>query len=71
MNQRWTEAKKAYDFGLPLIDKNTDDYWQAYANYAIVIAKLGDPERANEMIIEADEHGYTNGNACRSLASIL
>ena len=71
VNQRWTEAKKAYDFGLPLIDKNTDDYWQAYANYAVVIAKLGDPERANEMIIEADEHGYTNGNACRSLAGIL
>ena len=71
LHKRWDEAEKLYTIGLPLIDKNTDDYWQAYANYAVVIAKLGDVNKANEMIVEAEEHGYTNGEACRSLAGIL
>ena len=70
LNQKWSEAATQYQMGLPLIDQKEDDYWTAYANYAIAVAKLGDTARANNMIKEAEQHGYKNGNTCRSLAGI-
>ena len=66
----YENAKQCYDNGLPLIDKCEFDYWIAQANYAIAIAKLGDPERAEEMISEAEARGYSNGDAIRKLAGI-
>ena len=52
------------------MDKATFDYWIAYANYAIPVARLGDPERAEKMIKEAVAHGYQNGERARQLAGI-
>jgi len=66
----WSNAARQYEQGLPLIDQNTDDYWTAYANYAICIAKTGDPNRAKKMIKEAERHGYSNGDGCRKLAGL-
>lgn len=63
-------AKQCYDKGLPLIDKCDFDYWIAQANYAVAVAKLGDPEKAEKMISEAESRGYTNGNAIRKMAGI-
>ncbi len=66
----YENAKQCYDNGLPLIDKCEFDYWIAQVNYAIAIAKLGDPERAEEMISEAEARGYSKGDAIRKLAGI-
>ena len=70
LKEKWDEAEVQYKLGLSFIDQNTNDYWTAYANYAVVIAKRGEPEKANNMIIEAEQHGYTNGDACRTFAGI-
>ncbi len=70
LKKEWNEAAKQYEKGLPYIDKETADYWTAYANYAIVLAKLGNPSKAEEMIAEAETHGYQNGDKCRSMAGI-
>ena len=66
----YENAKQCYDKGLPLIDKSEYDYWVAQANYAVAIAKLGDPERAEKMIREAEARGYSKGNAIREMAGI-
>lgn len=70
LNQNWSEASTYYQKGLPLIDKGENDYWVGYANYAIAIAKLGDPKKAEQMIAEAESHGYKNGDGCRKMAGI-
>lgn len=66
----YEEAKQSYDKGLPLIDKCEFDYWIAQANYAVAVAKLGDPERAEKLISEAESRGYSNGDAIRKMAGI-
>ena len=66
----YEEAKQSYDKGLPLIDKCEFDYWIAQANYALAVAKLGDPERAEKMISEAEARGYSNGDTIRKMAGI-
>lgn len=66
----YENAKQCYDKGLPLIDKCEFDYWLAQANYAVAIAKLGDPERAERMISEAEARGYSNGDVIRKMAGI-
>ena len=70
IEQNWSEAAKHYVKGLSLVDKNSDDYWIGYANYAVVVAKLGDAQKAETMIREAESHGYKDGDGCRSLAGI-
>ena len=70
LKEEWLEAIKQYKTGLALSDQNTDEYWTAYANYAIVIGNLGDTDRAKEMISEAEKHGYKNGDNCRYMAGI-
>ncbi len=70
LQQRWREAAAKYERGLPYIDQSADDYWTAYANYAVAIAKLGNPIRAEQMIKQAEQHGYKNGDGCRNLAGI-
>lgn len=69
-NEQWLDAIAQYKIGLSLYDVKTDEYWMAYANYAIVIGKLGDLERAERMIAEAEQHGYKNGDACRIVLGI-
>ena len=66
----YENAKQCYDKGIPLIDKCKFDYWVAQANYAVAIAKLGDPERAEKMIREAETRGYSNGDVIRKMAGI-
>ena len=70
LREDYGEAAKNYEKGLPLIDKATFDYWIANANYAVAVAKLGDPKRAENMIRESEAHGYQNGEAARKLAGI-
>ncbi len=71
LNQDWSTAASYYEKGLPLIEQNTNDYWIAYANYAVAIAKLGNIPQAAAMIHEAEIHGYANGANCRMLAGII
>ncbi len=66
----YEEAKQWYDKGLPLIDKCELDYWFAQANYAVAVAKLGNPKKAEQMISEAESRGYSNGEAIRKMAGI-
>lgn len=70
LREEYGEAAKNYEKGLPLIDKATFDYWIANANYAVAVAKLGDPKRAENMIRESEAYGYQNGEAARKLAGI-
>ena len=70
LNKNWAEAVSYYKKGLKYIDKNEDDYWTAYANYAIAVAKMGDITTAEKMISEAESHGYKNGDGCRQMAGI-
>lgn len=70
LREDYKEAAKYYEKGLPLIDKATFDYWIANANYAVAVAKLGDPKRAENMIRESEAHGYKNGEDVRKLAGI-
>lgn len=70
LNKNWEEAVSYYKKGLKYIDKNEDDYWTAYANYAIAVAKMGDITTAEKMISEAETHGYKNGDGCRQMAGI-
>lgn len=66
----YENAKQCYDKGLPLIDKCEFDYWIAQANYAVAVAKLGDPKKAEKMISEAEARGYTKGDVIRKMAGI-
>ena len=70
LREEYAEAKPLYEKGLPLIDKATFDYWVAYADYAIVVAKLGDPKKAEKIIEEAESRGYKKGDIVRQLAGI-
>ncbi len=70
LNKNYREAAAQYEKGLPFISQNEDDYWTAYANYAIAVAQLGDLSRAQNMIDEAERHGYKNGDGCRELAGL-
>ena len=70
LNKNWQEAASYYKKGLKYIDKNENDYWTAYANYAIAIAQMGDTITAEKMISEAESHGYKNGDGCRQMAGI-
>ncbi len=70
LRSNWHEAEKYYKKALPLMDKATGDYWVCYANYAIVIAQLGDKKKAAAMIKDAEKNGYENGNGCRKLAGV-
>lgn len=70
LRQNYEEAAKCYEKGLPLIDKADFDYWIANANYAIAVAKLGNPQKAEEMIKESESRGYKNGKALRKMAGI-
>ena len=45
-------------------------YWIANANFAIAVAKLGDPVRAEKMVRESETHGYKNGKGAREMAGI-
>lgn len=53
-----------------MIDKSEFDYWIAYANYAVVVAKEGNPKKAERMIREAEAKGYQNGNTLRKMAGM-
>lgn len=70
LRQDWHGGAAQYEKGLPLIDKTTNDYWTAYANYAVAVAKLGDPARAEAMVREAEQHGYANGAKVRAMAGL-
>lgn len=70
LNKNYREAAAQYEKGLPFISQNEDDYWTAYANYAVAVAQLGDLSRAKNMIDEAERHGYKNGDGCRELAGL-
>jgi len=70
LRENYIEAFGYYEKGLPLIDKADYDYWIANANYAVAVAKLGDPKRAEELIKNSEAHGYPNGDAVRKMAGI-
>lgn len=70
LRQDYADAAECYEKGLPLIDKAEFDYWVAYANYAVVVAKLGNPKKAESMIQEAEARGYKNGPEIRKMAGI-
>ena len=70
LRQDWKAAAAQYEKGLPFIDKSTNDYWVAYANYAVAVAKLGDMRRAEAMVREAEQHGYANGAQLRTMAGL-
>lgn len=66
----YENAAKVYEKGMPLIRPEIMGYWIANANYAIAVAKLGDPVRAEKMIRESEAHGYKNGKGAREMAGI-
>lgn len=70
LRENYLDAAKCYEKGLPLIDKADFDYWVANANYAVAVARLGNPQRAEEMIRESEARGYKNGQAIRKMAGI-
>lgn len=70
LRENYKEAAECYEKGLPLIDKAEYDYWLAYANYAIVVAKLGDRKKAEKILKEAEARGYKNGDAVRKMAGL-
>jgi len=70
LRQNYIEAAKCYEQGLSLIDKADFDYWVANANYAVAVARLGNPQKAEEMIRESESRGYKNGQAVRKMAGI-
>lgn len=70
IDQNYVMAAQYYEKGLPLISQTEGDYWIAYANYAVVVAKLGNPQRAEQMISEAERHGYPNGAVLRQMAGL-
>ncbi len=70
LKQNWAEAARYYEQGLPHIDRSISDYWVAYANYAVALARLGNRSQAKAMLQEAERHGYQNGNACRTMAGL-
>lgn len=70
LRQDYEEAAKCYEKGMPLLDRAKFDYWIAYANYAVAVARLGDPEKAEKMIKEAEANGYENGKTLREMAGI-
>lgn len=70
LRQNYEEAAKCYEKGLPMIDKATFDYWVVYANYAVAVAKLGNPKKAEKIIKEAEARGYENGEKVRKMAGI-
>lgn len=67
LKKEYKTAETYYEKGLPLMDKNTKGYWIAYANYAIVVAKRGNRNKAYEMLDEAVEHGYTGAEATKMM----
>lgn len=70
LRQEYEQAARCYEKGLPIIDKAAFDYWVAYANYAVAVARLGNPKEAEKMIKEAEAHGYENGESLRKLAGL-
>lgn len=70
LREQYEKARQSYEKGLPLIDKCEFDHWVAYANYAVAVAKLGNPEKAEKMVREAESRGYKNGDAVRKMAGI-
>lgn len=68
--KNYEQAASVYEKGIPLIKKDTSGYWIATANYAIAVARLGDPIRAEKMIREAEAHGYKNAKGAREMAGI-
>jgi tetratricopeptide (TPR) repeat protein len=70
LQEKYAEAADIYEKGLPQIDKSQSDYWTAYANYALVIGKLGNLTRAASMIDEAEQHGYQNADGARKLLGL-
>jgi len=71
MRENYEEAAECYEIGLRYTDKANGDYWVAYANYAIAVAKLGNPTKAKLMIFEAEAHGYKNAESARKLAGLV
>ena len=69
LKEDYKAAKKLYEKGLPLIESDYD-YWSAQAHYAVAIAKLGDPERAEKLISEAESRGYKYGDDKRKMAGL-
>ncbi len=70
LRENYEDAARCYEKGLPIINKATYDYWVAYANYAVAVARLGNPKEAEKMIKEAETHGYKNGDTIRKMAGI-
>ena len=70
LTERYAEATAIYEKGLPHMNPSDSDYWTAFANYTLVIGKLGDLARAEAMIREAEEHGYPNCAALRRLLGL-
>lgn len=66
----YENAARVYEKGILLIGKETSGYWIATANYAIAVARLGEPIKAEKMIRESEAHGYKNGKGARDMAGI-
>ena len=65
--REWLKRAVQYSYAL---DRNSSTYWQIIVNYAIALARTGDPKRAEGMIKEAETHGYKNGKEAREKAGI-
>ena len=70
LREEYEKADQCYKKGLPLVDKSEFDYWIAYANHAIAVAKLGDEKLAEQMIKKAEERGYKNGEHVRRMSGL-
>ncbi len=70
LREEYKKAAEYFEKGLAMIDKAEFDYWQAYANYAVSVARLGDHKRAERIIREAEAHGYKRGVELRKMAGI-
>ena len=70
LNEQWLEAIRQYNKALKLFDRSTYTYWMGYANYGVMLAKLGDLDKGDAMITEAERHGYKDAERCRIVAGI-
>ncbi len=66
----YAKAFAFYEKSLSLFSKDDADYPTTLANYAVVLAKLGDKKKAAQLINEAEKRGYDNAAGARRVSGL-
>ncbi len=66
----YSGAIAAFEKGLPMENIGEALFWTAYANYAVCIGRLGDLERADRMLSEAEQAGFDMVDTYRVCAGL-